>query len=147
MKALTLTQPWATLVAIGEKHFETRSWGTKNRGPVAIHAAMGFPRHARDLCNDEPFDSTLLRHGYSGWGFLPRGAVLAVCEIGDCFRTAAGDDGPDEQEAAFGDFSVGRYAWRLDNVRRLSNPIVIPGHLGLWGIDDAVINAALGLPS
>lgn len=42
MKALTLTQPYATLVAIGEKRLETRSWRTSYRGPLAIHAAKGW---------------------------------------------------------------------------------------------------------
>lgn len=39
MKALTLTQPWASLVVLGEKSIETRSWKTSYRGPLAIHAA------------------------------------------------------------------------------------------------------------
>ena len=43
MKALTLTQPWASLVAIGAKRIETRSWSTPYRGLLAIHAAKGFP--------------------------------------------------------------------------------------------------------
>ena len=42
MKALTLTQPWATLIAVGAKRIETRSWGTSYRGRIAIHAAKGF---------------------------------------------------------------------------------------------------------
>lgn len=43
IRGLTLTQPWATLVALGEKHYETRSWDTGYRGLVAIHAAKKFP--------------------------------------------------------------------------------------------------------
>lgn len=39
MKALTLWQPWASLVALGVKTIETRSWSTGYRGPLAIHAA------------------------------------------------------------------------------------------------------------
>lgn len=39
MKALSLWQPWASLVAIGAKTIETRSWSTSYRGPLAIHAA------------------------------------------------------------------------------------------------------------
>ena len=38
MKAITIIQPWATLIALGEKQFETRSWFTKHRGELAIHA-------------------------------------------------------------------------------------------------------------
>ncbi|MFL5577327.1 MAG: ASCH domain-containing protein [Gemmatimonadaceae bacterium] len=54
MKALTLTQPWATLVAIGAKTIETRSWPTHYRGEVAIHAAKGFPDWARQIVDGEP---------------------------------------------------------------------------------------------
>lgn len=39
MKALTIWQPWASLLAYGAKKYETRSWSTKYRGPIAIHAA------------------------------------------------------------------------------------------------------------
>ena len=43
MKALTIWQPWASLIARGVKQYETRSWATKYRGPIAIHAAMKNP--------------------------------------------------------------------------------------------------------
>ena len=39
MKAFTLTQPWASLIALLLKTFETRSWKTKYRGPLLIHAS------------------------------------------------------------------------------------------------------------
>ena len=60
MKAITLTQPWATLVAMGAKQVETRSWSTAYRGQIAIHAAKGYPKEARELCETEPFKSILL---------------------------------------------------------------------------------------
>jgi len=41
MKAISLLQPWATLVVTGVKTIETRSWGTKYRGPILIHASQG----------------------------------------------------------------------------------------------------------
>lgn len=45
MKTLTLHQPWASLIAMGVKKIETRSWGTKYRGPLAIHAGQHRPPH------------------------------------------------------------------------------------------------------
>jgi hypothetical protein len=48
MKALTLIQPWATLVALGEKQIETRSWDTKYRGPLAIHAGKKIDKSVFD---------------------------------------------------------------------------------------------------
>ena len=44
MKAITIWQPWASLIACGAKKYETRSWPTKYRGPIAIHAAAKDPR-------------------------------------------------------------------------------------------------------
>lgn len=43
MKAISLWQPWASLVALGVKTIETRSWSTKYRGPLTIHAAARRP--------------------------------------------------------------------------------------------------------
>lgn len=40
MKALTIWQPWASLLACGAKKYETRSWATKYKGQIAIHAAI-----------------------------------------------------------------------------------------------------------
>src|SRR4051812_11429933 len=92
MKVLTLTQPWATLVAIGAKHIETRSWETLYRGPLAIHAAKGLgpvggKQGLMDLCRREPFRSVLLAAGYLGPPPLPLGAIVAVCELIDCVPT------------------------------------------------------------
>lgn len=87
MKALSLTQPWASLVAIGEKQIETRSWSTIYRGTLAIHAAKGFPTDARRLCAlQEPFRSVLMKAGFNVTGpnkadFMPLGVIVAVCEL------------------------------------------------------------------
>lgn len=160
MKVLTLTQPWATLVAIGAKRIETRSWSTSFRGPLAIHAAAGLAsvggkRGYKRLCFTEPFLSalSLARQNRSDVFYLvdyfmslPMGAIVAVCELKDCYPTAPegyADHDPrgtrfidvGEQERAFGDYSPGRYAWLLADVRPLPEPIPAKGALGLWDWD------------
>jgi hypothetical protein len=137
-----MTQPWATLVAIGENSIETRSWGTRYRGPLAIHAAKGFPRDARELVRLSPFRQALARHGYPDAAALPLGAVIAVAALDDVMRfdrkslsevrsrARRGELPP--HEADFGDFSPGRYGWILKEVRPLSEPIPARGMLGLW---------------
>jgi hypothetical protein len=152
MKALTMTQPWATLVAIGENRIETRSWPTRYRGPLAIHAAKGFPAAARALCRESPFREVLARHGYGGAADLPTGAVIAlvhlddVLEFGDSTlldvrsRSAAGL--LPEHEGDFGDFSPGRYGFALSDVRRLRAPVPARGMLGLWELPADVETAA-----
>jgi hypothetical protein len=136
MKALTLTQPWATLVAIGAKRIETRGWSTSYRGKLAIHAAKGFPGWARTLCLDEPFFSALTseRHAQQALD-LPLGQVLATVDLVEILRigpTGSGWRPPGGRELTFGDYSDGRYAWILANADPLPRPVPARGALGLW---------------
>jgi hypothetical protein len=135
MKALTLTQPWATLVAIGAKRIETRSWYTLYRGPLAIHAAKGMPDWAMDICQEEPFRTVLRAAGIFGVCDLPRGAVLATCRLATVKQTdllTSAIARLPEQELVFGDFSTGRYGWILDSVQSLPQPIRATGAQRLW---------------
>lgn len=142
MKALSLTQPWATLVAVGEKRIETRSWGTQYRGPLAIHAArnlgpVGGLEGLKDLCQTPPFCDALVRAGIAFANELPLGAVVAVCRLAYCVPTEEVDaiDSPSRNERAFGDYSPGRLAWFLGDIVALPEPIVTRGYPGLWEWD------------
>lgn len=130
-KALSLTQPWATLVAIGAKRIETRSWSTNYRGPLAIHAAKGFPKWARETTYQRPFSSVMLQHDLRLVD-LPLGAILATCTLADCVPTESIRGSLSENEVAFGDYSDGRWAWVLENVQVLPEPVPAKGSLGLW---------------
>lgn len=159
MKVLTLTQPWATLVTIGAKRIETRSWRTSYRGPLAIHAAQGFagltgPAGFLGRCSSEPFRSALAGAGITHGNQLPRGAIVAVCRLVDCVSTdsvvkQAGAWHRQRntfwpltvQERAFGDYSAGRYAWLLADIQALPEPILAKGALGLWEPDAATLEA------
>lgn len=81
MKALTLTQPWATLVAIGAKQVETRSWFRNYEGELAVHAAKGFPEDARMECIGGPIQRALDAAGFTDEDLLPRGAIVATCRV------------------------------------------------------------------
>lgn len=156
MKAITILQPWASLITAGDKRFETRSWKTPYRGPIAIHAGKKsifeyfqkiVPKSLRLKIID-----TLTKHG-NGMGVLqnlPLGAVVATAELVECWRIdttrpITGDlifvnekgetkSFADETgaEILFGDFTRGRYAWELKNVKTLENPIPAKGMQGLW---------------
>jgi activating signal cointegrator 1 len=70
---LTLTQPYAALVALGAKTFETRDWGTRYRGTLLIHAGKGLgPVRGKagliELCLSEPFRGVLLAAGLLRFG-------------------------------------------------------------------------------
>lgn len=139
MKALSLTQPWASLVAIGAKRIETRSWSTAYRGPIAIHAAARFPKPCRELCLQVPFYGVLTRKGLERLeDVLPLGAVVAIGQLVDVVPTTHPSLTPTTQEVAFGDFSPARYAWLLSNVLALHRPIPCKGALGLWHVPSFV---------
>jgi hypothetical protein len=138
MRALTLTQPWATLVALGAKRYETRSWWTAHRGPLAIHAAKGFPREARALCYEEPFKTAL---GGRAPADLPLGAVVAAVTAEGCVSTGDLDFWPPIREIAFGNWNDGRWAWALDNLVPMATPIPCRGTLGLWRVPEDVEHA------
>ena len=57
VKAIRIHQPWALLVTLGEKRFETRSWHPEYRGRILIHASKTFNHVEQDLCHHEPFIS------------------------------------------------------------------------------------------
>jgi hypothetical protein len=153
MKALTLTQPWASLIPRGAKRIETRSWGTTYRGPLAIHAAKGFPRWAQDLCfqptftralwPDEPHDMTPQEIAQLV-AELPRGAMVAVAvlplvrSIDIALRAEVLAQTLTPNEIEFGDYTSGRSAWFLEDVKPLAEPIPCKGALGLWDVPQEV---------
>ncbi|MFD2116365.1 ASCH domain-containing protein [Paenibacillus yanchengensis] len=130
MKAITIHQPWATLIAIGAKRFETRSWSTKYRGALAIHAAKKIDREA---CEREPIKSVLAKYGYTVDN-LPTGAVVATAELNECFLVKHDVIGGVvllesdkrnthfntlDNEYYFGEYSSGRYAWKLTDIEQI----------------------------
>lgn len=134
MKGISVTQPWATLVSLGAKRYETRSWQTRYRGPLLIHASKGFPTAAKRLVVEEPhFRAALEKGGFANARFMPTGAVIAICDLTACMPAArVGHLSPEEY--SFGDFSPGRYAWLLTDVIRLQIPIPWTGALSLWDV-------------
>lgn len=137
MKAITIHQPWATLIALGEKRFETRGWATKYRGPIAIHAAKKVDR---DICCQEPYRSVLAKHGYTAEN-LPTGVIVATSHLSECHPVRS-DDGHMAtiidpvnviagNEYEFGWYEVGRFAWELTSVTQVE-PVPAKGQQGLW---------------
>lgn len=137
MKALTLTQPWASLVANGHKRVETRSWRTAYIGPLAIHAAQGFPPQARQCLRRPAFSRALWDLDdppyslYAG-DTLPRGVVVAVVNLVRCVPVEDVVLRLGAEELTFGDYSPGRWAWVLQLVDALKEPVPARGSLGLW---------------
>lgn len=159
MKAITVWQPWASLLAIGAKEFETRSWATAYRGPIAIHASK---KDAKEIMRSLPADTQMMMFDrlYEHYGRrdsvlrrLPTGAVIATAELVNVWYTALDGAGvlkairlgpgrelmtkeslmfPTAQERLFGDWTPGRYVWQMKNVKLLPEPVPTSGKQGLW---------------
>jgi len=129
MKAITLLQPWASLMALDKKRFETRSWPTTIRGMVAIHSSKSFNKDCRGICSDHPFN-----HYVSDWSKLPTSCIVSVGELVKCIGTESLRlfDDLSPEELAFGDYHPGRFVHVYKNLRALAVPIHCKGHLGYW---------------
>ena len=128
MKTLTIIQPWASLIALGEKHIETRSWRTNYRGQLAIHAGKKVDK----AVFSQPYYREILeKYGITPEN-IPTSCVLAVCELKDVQTSEQLRPIISEQEKAFGDYSPNRFGWLLEKISPLENPLPAKGMLGLW---------------
>lgn len=178
MKVLTIRQPYASLIALGVKTIETRSWSTAYRGPLVFHAAARRPTMdiAGYSCHEERLDHlwwlqhpAAPGHAHPDVSLLPLGAIVATCVVADVVPVFDGLSGqkpprhylmdceheghlPHQEgglwlfgpgrpnygmptrvqtERPFGDFAPGRFAWLLDNVQALDEPVPFKGAQGL----------------
>lgn len=151
MKALSIWQPWASLLMADVKSYETRNWSPPRDligDRIAIHAsktAKGLQIYTdamEDFAN-AAMHSAALAIGYSQGKPLPFGCILGTARIAFILQTD-GEYGsevlPDER--ALGDWSAGRYAWRLTDHEPLATPIPYRGQQGLFDIPDHIIPGA-----
>jgi predicted transcriptional regulator len=125
MKALTIKQPWAQLIIEGYKKYEFRSWKTKYRGKILIHAGMSLERDMALRFKDYNMSYTM-------------GAIIGEATLEDCILV---DKKFNEELRKIDPIVYGRsnhvetYAWKLSNVVKYDKPIEIKGQLGLWNYD------------
>ena len=138
MKAITILQPWASLIACSAKKIETRGWATKYRGPIAIHAGKKDPckKPWEGMGEFENAVDSVLNKNNLEWRLLPLGSVIAVADLVDCVEIGHEAELVNGiivtgNELAFGDYTLGRYAWLLENVRPIT-PLPARGQQGLW---------------
>src|SRR5690625_4797093 len=140
MRAITIRQPWATLIATGAKKIETRSWPTNYRGTLLIHAG----KSKQDLSVAQAFSQWAgpMWEPFTRPNDLPFGAVVAMADLVDCVdMTPERIERVSPVESRFGHYEPGHYMWHLDNVRKLDKPIPATGRLGLWRPDTELLAA------
>ncbi len=130
MKAISLWQPWASLMAMGLKKNETRSWATSYRGPLLIHAAkkkVQWPDMAIwELINKR------------GMNLLPYGYLICRVDLIDCQKMIGLNRPEGRLEWEFGDYSCGRFMWITDNVKTF-DPIPFRGSQGFFEVPDSIL--------
>lgn len=161
MKALAIRQPWASLIAAGVKHHETRSWSTAYRGTLLIYAARDLGRGGRSAYGDLLMDlvdemhddelEAVVRQGqllvdqstgddrrsgpveYMPLDRPPLGRIIAVCDLIAVHPASERAlQYPDDER--FGDYGDGRWAWELAAVRPLARPILWRGGPEMWEV-------------
>ena len=131
MKAISLLQPWASLVVMGVKQWETRSWSTAYRGELLIHASKG--KKGAALSQDPPFSTYI-----PDFSTLPFGSIIGQVLLMDVIRveaflaTPALMESMTLEERAFGNYEKGRWCWILGNPLIFRKPIPVNGALSLW---------------
>ncbi|MCM3729511.1 ASCH domain-containing protein [Neobacillus cucumis] len=140
MKVLTMKQPWASLFVLREVIYETRTWRTSYRGPLAIHTSKQVDRA---VCSHKTIQALLGKHGYTVDN-LPTGKIIAVCNLINCLKVTDNQTTwavlensviVSENNYFLGDFNERNYAWEVQDMQLLDQPIPAKGHLGLWEYD------------
>lgn len=151
MKVISILQPWATLIVIGAKRIETRSWNTKHRGDLLIHASKRWDNKlyqsildigAEQILDDAGYKLTRIKNG-KVFTNLPLGSIIGKVNLRDtsdmvtlnAFNYAWGNYCITPEEKSFGDYSPGRFGWLLSDPEQFKTPIPAKGNLSLWDYD------------
>lgn len=127
MKVITIKQPFATLIAEGIKEYEFRTWKTKYRGEILIHAGKGIDKKAM-----ERFKCYNLEY--------PSGCIIAKANLSDCIsiddkqRKMLKEKNPLVYSSIIKHNDWNGYGFKLENVSKIE-PIMINGKLSLWDYD------------
>lgn len=139
VRALTVRQPFAGLIAYGNKTLEIRSRRTNHRGQLLICAGVcedegqmidpdvpgrvvSCDRYLRDVRAYSP-----------AIDLFPVGVAVALVELVDCRPMT-----PDDAVAACVEFKPGLFAWELQNPL-LIEPFTVTGNVGLFRVKQSLI--------
>lgn len=134
--AISLWQPWASLIFTGDKKHETRAYvfPLKYAGErIAIHAAKALPKE-----RDVNLGLSLLCEREFGGNWrsqVPRGAIIGTIRLTNTIliteRTC-----PDIADKLAGDWTPGRFAWAFEEPIKLRDPVPWKGKQGWFFIDE-----------
>lgn len=131
MKVLTIKEPFVTLIKEGYKCIETRSFKTNYRGELYIHAGKSkvIPNKLRNPNVLELIDNKNYVYG----------AIILRCKLVDCVymdKEFINKIKKNNTEYLCGHYEEGRYAWILNDIEILDEPIYVNGQLGIWNYNN-----------
>lgn len=124
MKVLTIKQPFASLIAEGIKEYEFRTWKTKYRGELLIHAGKGIDKKA--MKKFEKYNLT-----------YPSGCIIAKVNLTDCIeinnyiRAILKEKNELVYSSIIEHTEWNGYGFKLENIEKIE-PISVNGNLSLW---------------
>lgn len=127
MKVITIKQPFATLISEGLKEYEFRTWRTRYRGDILIHAGKGIDKKAM-----KKFEHLNLEY--------PIGCIIAKATLTDCITIDEEARGmlKEKQSIVYSNIinhpEWEGYGFKLENIEKIK-PIPINGKLSLWDYD------------
>lgn len=127
--ALSVAQPWAWALVHGTKRIENRRWRTRYRGNLVIHASTS--RSWLAVFRENRRDQRLLR-GVPRDRELDFGCLIGMVQLKAIF-------GLKDAQQIQSDFAEGPWCWYLTNPRPFVRPIPYRGELGLFPIDDEIL--------
>lgn len=127
MKVITIKQPFASLIAEGFKEYEFRTWKTKYRGEILIHAGKGIDKKAMEKFKDFNLD-------------YPSGCIIAKANLTDCIyidndaRKMLKEKNEKVYNSIIKNTDWNGYGFKLENIEKIDH-ISINGKLSLWDYD------------
>ena len=134
-KVITIKQPYAQLVVLGFKQFETRSFKISYRGPLYIHSSSKFEQGHIEMCFTDPWKECIRTPHELRVGHIIGKVILEDCIPTEQVRETLKGSPIGERELMFGDYSDGRYAWLLSHAECFKNPVHARGALGIWSYE------------
>jgi len=134
MKAISIKQPWATLIAQRAKTIEIRSWQTKYRGPLLIVSSLNPSDGLKKFKEtDSAGRNKVEDEEYPELDFLHFGHAICICELYDVEPFAR-----KHTEAALCPYYPDLFAWHIRHVKHVK-PVPIKGKLNFFEVEDEKI--------
>ena len=128
MRCLSIRQPWANLIVMGFKDIENRTWKTKHRGPLLIHAGLTVDKFGKELLGRMVQKETITQREADLLKAGPRGMIIGRVNLVDCVI------GHPSMWAA-----EGCWNWVLAESVMFNTLTVFKGRLGLFDVPDGVV--------